>query len=58
MYWDRDPHKMSNEEVKELAGENLAEFCHEYDTYKLVPKELDLDSRALLSRERCGKLSC
>lgn len=53
MYWNRDPKVMKYEEVKEEAGELLAEFCRDYRTYKLIPKELDLNARAILARERC-----
>lgn len=53
MYWNRDPHIMDYEEVVEQAGETLADFCREYKTYNLTPKELDLDVRSLLARQQC-----
>lgn len=45
MYWNLDPDVMTYEEVKELAGELLAEYCKDYKTYKLKPKSVRTVSR-------------
>ena len=55
MYWDRDPHPMEYGEVLEEAGENLAEFCRNYKTYMLVPKELGPGAREIDTYLRCCK---
>lgn len=38
MYWDVDPKILTYDDVKQQAGDTLAEFCHDYRTYNLVPK--------------------
>ena len=38
MYWDVDPKILTYDDVKQQAGNTLAEFCRDYRTYNLVPK--------------------
>lgn len=38
LYWRAEPDALSYEEVEDLAGAKLAEFCEDYKTYVITPK--------------------
>ena len=44
-YWRVKPEVLSYEEIVELAGEKLADFCADFKTYVLVPKSAPVASK-------------
>ena len=53
VYWSVNPIVLSYEDIVQLAGEKLADFCVDHETYVLVPKSQPFVSKQTDMSGRC-----